>query len=186
MQLSLKPYWKYVLLGLLGIAVFILFFFACRNGGGDDITIPPADLTKQFTAKADIHFGEIEATASFNRIGDGIYDVTLISPEALNGMNFRYNGSEIQLSYLGMSVALSDDSLLANAMTTAIVKAVDAAARDQGITMKKDGNAIVMKGNNDNGAFELRFDKKNGSLLELSVPSMDLECTFGSADTAEE
>lgn len=59
------------------------------------------------------------------------------------------------------------------------MKAVDMAARDQGITMKKSGKTIIMKGENDSGEFELRLDKETGSLLELKIPSMDLECTFG-------
>ncbi len=179
-MLSLKPRWKYIVIGIIGAAVLLLVCFACGRSGGEE-DLPPADMTKSFTAKADIHFGEIAATASINRIGDGVYDVTLISPEALNGMKFQYNGSDISISYLGMSVALADDSLLANAMTSAIVKAVDMAARDQGITMKKSGDAVILQGNNDNGAFELRLDKKTGSLLKLEIPSMELECTFGGA-----
>lgn len=143
-------------------------------------------MTKSFTAKADIHFGDIEATATINRVGDGVCEVTLISPEALNGMKFQYVGSTVTVSYLGMSVELDDDSLLANAMASAIVKAVDMAARDQGITMKKSGKTIIMKGENDSGEFELRLDRETGSLLELSIPSMDLECTFGADDSQTE
>ena len=39
-----------------------------------------------------------------------------------------------------------------------------------------------MKGENENGSFELTFDRENGSLLSLNVPALDLECTFGKAD----
>ncbi len=144
--------------------------------------MPPADMTKQFTAKAEIDFGEIAATASINRIGDGVYDITLHSPAALNGMRFQYNGSDILVSYLGMQVSLSDESLIANAMTTAIVKAVDAVARDQGVTMEKKGTAVLMKGETDNGEFVLQLDRKSGSLLHLTIPSMELECTFGGSE----
>lgn len=185
MRLLLQSYWKYILVAFIGALLIVGLFFACRNRSENTI-LPPADLTKNFTAKADIHFGEMEAVASINREGDGVYNVTLVSPKALNGMSFQYNGSDITISYLGMSVALSDDSLIANAMTTAIIKAVDTVARDQGITMKKSGNAIVMKGENDNGEFELKLDKKTGSLLNLKIPEMDLECTFGPAEAGEE
>ena len=97
-------------------------------------------------------------------------------------MKFQYNGNDIEISYLGMSVKMDDDSMLANAMASAIVKAVDTAARGSGITMKNSGKAILMKGENENGSFELTFDRENGSLLSLNVPALDLECTFGKAD----
>ena len=183
MRLSSKSWWKYLIAGLVLAGILLILCFACSKKSEND-AIPPADMTKSFTAKADIHFGDVAATATINRIGDGVCDVTLISPQALNGMKFQYNGDQITVSYTGMSVELDDDSLLANAMATAIVKAVDMAARDQGITMKKSGKTIIMKGENDSGEFELRLDKETGSLLELKIPSMDLECTFG-ADEAE-
>lgn len=176
-----KSKWKYLIAALVVIVLLVGLFFACRGGGGSD-EIPPVDWEKSFTAKADIHFGDIEATATINRIGDGVCDITLISPKALNGMKFQYNGNDIEISYLGMSVKMDDDSMLANAMASAIVKAVDTAARGTGITMKKSGKAILMKGENENGSFELTFDRENGSLLSLNVPALDLECTFGKAE----
>ena len=172
-----KTIWKYLAAALVAAVLLSVLLMACR-GGRDAGGLPPLDLAKGFTAKADIRFGGIEATATLNRIADGICDVTLIAPKALNGMKFQYNGSDIEISYLGMSVKTSDDSLLANAMAAALVKAVDAAARDSGISMKKSGKTILMKGTNDNGAFELRLDKNTGALLSLKIPSMDLECTF--------
>lgn len=173
-----KMNWKYVMIAVVILAVLMGVFGACsRNGSSNDI-VPP-NLEQGFTAKANIHFGEIEATADINRIGDGVCNITLISPKALNGMNFQYNGSDIQISYLGMSIKTDDDSLLANAMTSAIVKAVDTAARGSGISMKKSGKTVVLKGENDNGNFELQVDKNTGSLLKLTIPEMDLECTFG-------
>ena len=127
-----KIKWKYVIIAVVIVALLMGVFWACsRNGNSNDIV--PLDLEQGFTAKANIHFGEIEATADINRIGDGVCNITLISPKALNGMNFQYNGSDIQISYLGMSIKTDDDSLLANAMTSAIVKAVDTAARGSGI-----------------------------------------------------
>lgn len=118
MRLSSKSWWKYLIAGLVLAGILLILCFACSKKSEDD-AIPPADMTKSFTAKADIHFGDVAATATINRIGDGVCDVTLISPQALNGMKFQYNGDQITVSYLGMSVELDDDSLLANAMATA-------------------------------------------------------------------
>lgn len=176
-----KSAWKYIIAAAAAVALLVFLLFACK-GGGDSEQLPPVDFAKGFTAKADIRFGNIEATATLNRIADGICDVTLISPKALNGMKFQYNGNDIEISYLGMSVKMNDDSLLANAMASAIVKAVDAAARDSGVSMKKSGKTILMKGTNENGEFELRLDKNSGALLNLKIPSMDLECTFSNAE----
>ena len=177
-----KIKWKYVIIAVVILALLMGLFWACSRNGNDTDDIVPLNLEQGFTAKANIHFGEIEATADINRIGDGICNITLISPKALNGMNFQYNGSDIQISYLGMSIKTDDDSLLANAMTSAIVKAVDTAARGSGISMKKSGKTVLLKGENDNGNFELQVDKNTGSWLKLTIPEMDLECTFGTGD----
>ena len=48
--------------------------------------------------------------------------------------------------------------------------------------MKKSGKTVLLKGENDNGNFELQVDKNTGSLLKLTIPEMDLECTFGTGD----
>ncbi len=181
MQALSKNGWKWLIITALCAALLIGMLFACRGSKGG-AELPPVDWEKSFTAKADIHFGDIEATATINRIGDGVCDITLISPQALNGMKFQYNGNDIEISYLGMSVTMDDDSMLANAMTAAIVKAVDTAARGSGISMKKSGKAILLEGENENGSFSLTFDKENGSLLSLIVPALDLECTFGKSE----
>lgn len=178
-----KIKWKYVILVVVVLVLLIGLFWACSRNDNNIDDIVPLDLEQGFTAKANIHFGDIQATADINRIGDGVCNITLISPQALNGMNFQYNGSDIQISYLGMSVKMDDDSLLANAMTSAIVKAVDTAARGSGISMKKSGKTVVLKGEGDNGNFELQVDKNTGSLLKLTIPEMDLECTFGTGDS---
>lgn len=177
-----KIKWKYVIVAIVILLVLIGVFWVCSSNGNNADDIVPLNLEQGFTAKANIHFGDIEATADINRIGDGVCNITLISPKALNGMNFQYNGSDLQISYLGMTVKMDDDSLLANAMTSAIVKAVDTAARGSGISMKKSGKTVVLKGENDNGNFELQVDKNTGSLLKLTIPEMDLECTFGTGD----
>lgn len=182
---ALRSKWKIWIIIPLVAALIVGIFFACGRSTKVE-EIPPADWTKSFTAKADIRFGDLNAVASVNRIGDGICDITLISPQALNGMKFQYNGSDISISYLGMNVSLNEDGLLANAMTAAIVKAVDTAARGSGISAKKKGKAILLNGTNDTGEFTLRMDKENGSLLSLEIPAIDLECTFGSADEGGE
>lgn len=171
---------KYVLLAVVAAVVLLLgLLWACVGNSGKTEDIVPLHLEQGFTAKANIRFGELEATADINRIGDGICSITLVSPKVLNGMSFRYDGADIQIDYLGMSVKTSDDSLFANAMTSAIVKAVDTAARGSGISMKKSGKTVLLKGENDSGNFELQVDKETGSLLRLTIPEMNLECTFG-------
>ncbi len=167
---------------LLAVIAGVLLF--CLGGCGDKGASPaPSETTTElnhnFSAKADIKFGDLTATADINRTAPDAFTAVLNSPAALKGMTFTYQGETIRVSYKGLSVDLNEDGFAARAMTSAVVKALDSAAKDTGASVKVKGNTVEIAGKNDNGEFTLTLDKKTGSALKLKIPSLDLECKFG-------
>lgn len=137
------------------------------------------DLQKGFSATANISYGSLQAVAEINRSGVGLCTIELTSPSHLKGLKFELADGRTTVSYRGLKVDLTEEGMLASAVTSAISNALDTAAQGTGITFTKRSEGIVIAGKNDLGAFELTFDPKAGTLVRLSIPTVELDCSFG-------
>lgn len=93
-------------------------------------------------------------------------------------MTLSFDREQITVGYLGMQVSLDNESVLANSAVSAIVNAIDAASRQQGISVEKKGSSIVVTGQIEQGTYEIVLDAKTGAIGKLSVPGLNLEAKF--------
>lgn len=168
---------------LSAAAACLLFCTGCA--GQPASSVPPQaqaaaeTLQKPFQAAADIRMGGIEASADLNKSEDGVFSFVFQKPATISGMTVTMDRETIGLSYLGLHVEADSEEVLNSAVTKAIVAAINRAAQPEGVSVSVEGTAITVSGETETGDFSLTLDQRNQSLLTLSIPSLDLECSFG-------
>lgn len=136
------------------------------------------NLAKPFDAKATITMKDLKMTADINQTRAGECTVKITEPKTLSGMQFIYNGNDVSVSYKGFTVKLNQDSKLVQTVAGIIVEAINKASSPSGIDISIDGGRLLLQGDSDAGKFKMLLDKENGSIVSLSVPSVDFECNF--------
>ena len=168
---------------IIVIGFGILFFTVGRRGSSDpgqppDATKVAAQLSQPFDAKATIRMEDLVLTADVNRTVPGQLTLSVTEPAALSGMQFAYDGTDVTVSYLGLSVRLNDDSVLVTSLVRMIVDAIDKAASNSGIAVSIDGENLLVSGETAAGDFDLRLNPEDGSIASLHLPELDFECRF--------
>lgn len=170
------------LAGIL-LLFLILMFWGCQRKGdvGGGKASPEqisASISRPFDAKATIRLKDLVLTADINKTNADAITISVDEPKTLSGMKFVYDGKDITVSYMGLSIKLDEQSKLVSSVASAIVKALDQAASPSGIDVQMQDGALLVSGKSEDGAFSITLDKSNGSLAELQLPELDLTCRF--------
>lgn len=136
------------------------------------------ELQQPFSATATIKLNQITATADLNRTAQNTFTLHLTEPAALKDLSFQYNGEDITASYHGMSVSISDDSLVAKTLAGVLFRSLSSATEGTGVDISSKDGILLVKGENEDGRFSMQIDPKHSSILNLEVPSLDLSCEF--------
>ncbi len=173
---------KYIFIFILSI---LFIFTSCskpnqeNNGQQQDPYIQQnINLNKSFKATADVKFNGVRALININKQSHNTYEVEILEPSNLKGMTFNFVDDKINISYLGIKASLNKNSFITSAMVNSIINAINKMANESGINISKNSENISITGNSENGKFEIKLDKKNGSMLNLNIPAINLECTF--------
>lgn len=145
-------------------------------------SVPPEALSQQlscpFTATAKIKMKDMTMQADINKSSEQAFTFRILEPENLKDLQFTYDGEDMQISYKGMSVSVADDSLIAKGMAAVMMRAINASSQETGISVKQKDGALLLNGKSEDGKFSMTLDKKNGSILSMELPELDLECQF--------
>ncbi len=167
--------------GRSGALAAVVLCVSMLTGCGSEPANPSdavAELQGGFSCVADIQYDGFAARATLGQKEPGVCEVTFSEPAALKGMTLSFDREQITVGYLGMQVSLDNESVLANSAVSAIVNAIDAASRQQGISVEKKGSSIVVTGQIEQGTYEIVLDAKTGAIGKLSVPGLNLEAKF--------
>lgn len=165
-------------LGLVAVMWSTVFLFSgCRKAEAPSKEIQQ-DLSQPFTATATVRLDQMTLTADVNKTSPQKFTLKVSEPKSLEGLTFDYNGEKIGVSFKGMSVDIADDSLTAKIMAGLILKSINAASEESGVTVVQQDNGLLIQGENENGDFEILLDRENGSILKVNMPDLDLECSF--------
>ncbi len=136
------------------------------------------NISQPFTAKATIRLENMTLMADVNKTSPQKFTLKVSEPKSLEGLTFDYDGERIGVAFKGMSVDVADDSLTAKFMANLILKSINAASEESGVTVTQQDDGLLIKGKQDSGEFEILLDRNNGSILKVNLPELDLECSF--------
>lgn len=130
-----------------------------------------------FTCQIQADYKDLDVKGTLVRQTAGTLKLAFSAPESLSGMTALWNGESVELQMNGMSFSVDPATVPESALGEEIVAVLDAAIRGEGDRTQKDGKLFI-RGNGDNGAYELVCDAETGVPLSLSVPSIPLAVTF--------
>lgn len=137
------------------------------------------DLLRQpFTAKATIRLKDMTLEADVNRSSPQKLTMQVTEPAVLEGLTFTYDGETVGISFQGMRFDLADDSLTAKMAAKVLLYTINSASEQSGVTVIRTENGISIRGENEQGDFEILLDREKGSILKCSMPNLELECSF--------
>lgn len=173
---------KRILAVCIGVLLLAGVLAGCGNKGKGGAEDPSTWLGDPFTCTANIQYGDIAAVAVIDKRSPISCDISFESPAALTGMKFCFEEDTVTANYKGMEVSFNPSSIPGSAITKAIVSAVNSAVKGQGVKVEVVDKTLVVKGDNENGKFELVLDKKSGNLLKLDIPSLNLKADIQNFD----
>ncbi|WRS27622.1 hypothetical protein U6B65_00425 [Oscillospiraceae bacterium MB08-C2-2] len=137
-----------------------------------------AALNAPFSTSANISYKELAATAVLSRETPQACTVTFSSPASLKDMSFMFTQDLVTIRYKGLSFDVDPADIPTSNAARIAVAAINKVTSDQGLTVDYTDTALAFSGVMESGAFTLKLDRENGSLLKLSVPSEELEIEF--------
>ena len=149
-----------------GTVVCTMFLGGCRER---ESALTAEDMTSlgtgSWTASAEVTMEEVEAGISLMRRGD-LTEITVTSPEHLEGLVFRMDGEDSSVSFKGLTVEGAD--LPFSSLGAAVDDALDAFARPELLTADTaDDGASVFRGESPAGRFALTLADGLPGLLEI-------------------
>lgn len=134
-----------------------------------------AEIPQSFETTAHVQYKELEATMRIYREPMNCAQVVFESPESMKGFKLIFYPDRTKLSYQDLSFEIAPDNLPGKAAAKMFLSAVSAALDKEGIRLEQREDKLCLRGQIDEGAFELTLDGKTGNILKLSIPQSELE-----------
>ncbi len=135
-----------------------------------------------FTCTFQAQYKQLKAVGTLTRRTAGTLSLDFTAPETLNGISADWNGESVKLRYMGMTFDAAGNAIPESALGEQMIKAFDAALREEGTREEADGR-VTVTGTVDNAAYTYVYDAASGFPLSLSVPSLPLAVTFSDVKT---
>ncbi len=160
----------------LGICLGLL----CTGcGAGENSSQPPAEgFAQSFTSTANIRYGEIEAQAVVERKIPQSCTVTFTSPEQLEDLKLVMESDQLHLSYRDLGFDITPDSMPSEAMIKLMLMAINAASKEEGISVSMDNDVVKITGTTEGEEFVLSYQRKDRHILSLEIPDKDFYMDF--------
>lgn len=166
---KIKSFFALFLCGLM-----MLTFSACKK----ETTMAAPDLNKLFTVTASVQYGDFNAAATVNRLGNDMWDVEFSEPSTLAGVKLSYNGEDITASYLGLSFSVPKNAAPVKSMLNMLFKAIDKSAMGLDMPCTEEDGIMTFSGTGDFGDFTLSMEKSTGNLVSFELPDEKLQVQF--------
>ncbi len=164
---------------LIAFAVTILtavFMTACSVAGKNEGT-KPNGLSNAFQAAVSVTIGDLDATGTLKRFGDGMWEIEFDSPNTLSGVKLSFGENGVDASYKGLSFSVPQTALPVKAMMLNLISAVDSLAKNEELSGNEKDGLLEIEGKLEGGEYVLTVDK-DGKIVSFAMPNNDLMITF--------
>ncbi|MDO5559480.1 MAG: hypothetical protein Q4F95_07760 [Oscillospiraceae bacterium] len=135
-------------------------------------------LNSSFTCDMKMLQDDSEYCAVISRIGPGAWEAEFTSPETLSGVKLSFMDSEVTASYKGLAFSIPKSAMPVKSILTYFVKAADDLALADGYEGTVKDGVMTVKGNLDEGEYEMKFDEKTGNLLAFIMDNLKVTMDF--------
>ena len=158
--------------------LFLLILTACGNKSPFSDTVPPT-VPVHFSSDMRIQKDDGEMTASIVRDVNGVTEITVKTPEELNGLAMRFGSDSGSLSYGGMSLDIDYSKFPDTAVFKLLLDTLKRLSADAKITVSKTaaGWEYILS-DDGNEKITVIQNADTGFIDSISVPSHNLNVTF--------
>ena len=168
--------WAAVLAAVVLIGTML---FGCAPQESEPETVIPGS----FSCKADIQYNGMQIGARVTRPSAAGCRIEVESPDTLKGMTLDWNGSKMNISYLGLSFDVDPASLPDTAFGNILIDVFNALSRQNGLSISKDGESMTLSGSGESGDFSVVWDRKANALKSIDAPDSGFSAQFSEFET---
>ena len=131
-------------------------------------------LSNGFECKMSVNYDKTAYQIFLKKTNATSYQISIEKPALLNGFVFKYDNSNVSITYNGLGINIDQASLPQSAFAQAIFGVLDSAINSKDITYQVFSNRIEMYGETSIGKYTIKLDKKTYKPVSISVPSVFL------------
>lgn len=157
-----------------------LLFILC---GCSTLTETPPQIQTAFSANAAVTIGEQKLTCTVTRIPQGAETISLVTPEALNGITYKWLDGKCTIIYGELEFQTDSLFLPDNTFVSCWIdlwQSIDTAVYET-----TENETARFSGTCKNGAFTVYVNAKNGLAERIVVPALDMEVKLSNAKIIE-
>ena len=134
-------------------------------------------LSGSFTTEMTMNMEEQTVSGTLSRMGDGMWSVSFAEPATLAGVVLDFSGGEVTASYQGLAFSVPQTAMPAKSILSSLILVVDDLAKQEHISVEKDGDYVSVEGELEGSPYLLRLSA-GGELAGFEMDNMDTVLTF--------
>ena len=145
--------------------------------GCSRINPPETPISTCFKCDAEIQYKDMSIKGHITRVSAGTLKVELTEPASLNGMSMEWDGETISVELYGMTFNVDPSTIPTSGLGESILDALDTTMRTKGNSTLTD-EGLKTSATGQNGDFVVLSDPSTGSLISLTIPTINLSASF--------
>lgn len=162
------------ILSYILVVLLILTVSGCAESGENSTAQIPLEFESDFSAD----YGRLKLNGHISKLETGIYDITITSPESLQGLKFNYIGGKISTRLDGVSFDTDCDNLPISGFIVAVSNLLDTVSKPNLVSVTKtDGYNRYCALSQGNNACILQ-EQSSGNIVSLVITNVDISMNF--------
>ena len=162
-------------LSLLLIVISIISLTAC-NAIKNAVTARTPQINIPFSCDFCITaYDDMELKGTMTRLGTGMWEMNVTSPESMSGLNIKRNDTGMDVSLGELEICIDQSKINQGAFAELIFKAIDSCAALSEITLEESENGLEYTGKVSECPFIMTFSADTMIPTGISFPSINLE-----------
>jgi hypothetical protein len=158
------------------VAGALFAFVSCDNIKNAVSGVPELDVP--YTAEAAIEGENLSFTANIKRLGTGLWEMEITSPESLRGLKINYSEDKIASIYDGIITETPIEKLPSEAVFLQLFQAADNAANlETPDVTEKDGD-YFLSGQIPASSYEIQIDGTTKQVEGIALPDSGYNCVI--------
>ncbi len=154
---------------ILPIVIFAFVLTGCSSKVGFE------PKSAGFSCLADVDYNGTKFSAKLHVGENGVFSAEVTEPSYLKGMSVKYEGENVEISYLGIETEVSPDTIPYFNYVSSL-REVLLSVKDK-LEIEKNGDKYSYSGETAKGKYDIEF-RADGFPVKISIPTHNLTVTL--------
>lgn len=151
------------------LGIIIIFLSGCSG--------KPAPVKKEFKAKVISKYNGINIKAEISSSNHSLV-IEMKEPNALKGYVYKYNDSELSITYNELKIDSGKDYLPDNSFASVLYSVTEVINRDEINYVGKYGTKAKYSGKCESGDFEIQCDYNSGYISDIELKQIEFKANL--------